>query len=280
MTLIGENKRLTFREEKGFERRFRKKAPISATLRAALPPGQCPAQGPPPTTGWGVRTRGPRAAGRGRVGVSAPTPGTAGGSGRSGEKAAPRGPRGGPGPLRRGSLDKETQGGWPRDVEAYRGDASTTQGTPRTDPPPEARRVGSPGEPGPADTWLRARAAAAPLSSARRAGLCRGARGAAPHPQAPGPASPPPASPWLARVSFWKSCILSALRLLSWTEKGADASSSRVTRGGRRRRVPSTGRGGGRNRAARPAPALTLPGSVQALQSKRKRASLLEDRVL
>lgn len=96
----------------------------------------------------------------------------------------------------------------------------------------------------------------------------------------PGPASPPPASPWLARVSFWKSCILSALRLLSWTEKGADASSSRVTRGGRRRRVPSTGRGGGRNRAARPAPALTLPGSVQALQSKRKRASLLEDRVL
>lgn len=46
----------------------------------------------------------------------------------------------------------------------------------------------------------------------------------------PGPASPPPASPWLARVSFWKSCILSALRLLSWTEKGADASSSRVTR--------------------------------------------------
>lgn len=185
MTLIGENKRLTFREEKGFERRFRKKAPVSATLSAALPPGQCPAQGPPPTTGWGVRTRGPRAAGRGRVGVGAPTPGTAGGSGRSGEKAAPRGPRGGPGPLPRGSLDKETQGGWPRDVEAYRGDASTTQGTPRTDPPPEARRVGSPGEPGPADTWLRARAVAAPLSSARRAGLCRGARGAAPHPQAP-----------------------------------------------------------------------------------------------
>lgn len=242
---------------------------------SVLPKGHRPRQG------GGVRTRGPRAASRGRVGVSAPTPGTAGGSGCSGEKAAPRGPRGGPGPLRRGSLDKETQGGWPRDVEAYRGDASTTQGTPRTDPPPEARRVGSPGEPGPADTWLRAQAVAAPLSSARRAGLCRGARGAAPHPQAPArPRLAPAGLPVAGTGLFLEVLHSSALRLLSWTEKGANASSSRVTRGGRRRRVPSTGRGGGRNRAARPAPALTLPGSVQALQSKRKRASLLEDRVL